>query len=283
MQTLAQIKNLLEERGLAPKRSLGQNFLIDHNLIRKLIDAAGVASGDLVLEVGPGTGTMTEELLARRCEVIACELDDGLAAMNAERLPGVPGGDKFTLIHGDCLHGKHEVNRDVVAKLGGRQFALVSNLPYGAGSPLMSALLVDFPQCRTLAVTIQREVADRLATGPGTKDYGPIGVIAQAVCEVKKVASLPPECFWPRPDVTSAMVVMKRLSTPLTDDAKGLSDFCRVLFAQRRKQLSGMLGKGVDWAKVSTSPGCEGIVPTMRAEQLSVSQIVALMRATRPA
>jgi 16S rRNA (adenine1518-N6/adenine1519-N6)-dimethyltransferase len=275
LQTLAQIKSMLDERGLRPKRSLGQNFLIDHNLIRKLVDAAGVGPGSLVLEVGPGTGTMTEELIARGCEVIACELDDGLAALNRDRIPTLPGGERFTLIHGDCLAGKHDVNAEVLAALRGRPFTLVSNLPYGAGTPLMSTLLVDHPQCRTLAVTIQREVGDRVTAHPGSKDFGPLAVIAQAVCTADRIAIAPPECFWPRPDVTSAMLLLKRLPTPLTNNPKSLSDFCRIIFAQRRKQLGSLL-KGVSWAEIAAHRGCEDIVPTVRAEQLTVSQIIAL-------
>ncbi len=279
MQTLAQIKHMLEERGLRPKRSLGQNFLIDHNLIRKLVDSAGVGPGSLVLEVGPGTGTMTEELIARGCEVIACELDDALAQMNRERIPTLPGGERFSLIHGDCLAGKHDVNPEIIAALRGRPFTLVSNLPYGAGTPLMSTLLVDHPQCRALAVTIQREVGDRIIASPGSKDFGPLAVIAQALCTAQRVAIAPPECFWPRPDVTSAMLILKRLDTPLTDNARALSEFCRVIFAQRRKQLGSLLGRTADWTALAQLPGCEGITPMLRAEQLSVAQILALGRA----
>ncbi len=279
MQTLAQIKQMLDERSLRPKRSLGQNFLIDHNLIRKLVDAAGVGPGSLVLEVGPGTGTMTEELLARGCEVIACELDDALAALNRDRVPTLPGGDRFTLIHGDCLAGKRDVNPEIIGALRGRPFTLVSNLPYGAGTPLMSTLLVDHPQCRALAVTVQREVADRIAAHHGGKDFGPLAVITQAVCTAERIATAPPECFWPRPDVTSTMLLLRRLPTPLTDDTRALSDFCRIIFAQRRKQLGSLLGKGTDWPSIAHAPGCEKITPTLRAEQLSVVQIIALSRA----
>ncbi|HVU65345.1 MAG TPA: 16S rRNA (adenine(1518)-N(6)/adenine(1519)-N(6))-dimethyltransferase RsmA [Phycisphaerales bacterium] len=279
VQTLSQIKALLDERGLRPKRSLGQNFLIDHNLIRKLVDAAGVGPGTLVLEVGPGTGTLTEELLARGCEVIACELDDGLAALNQERVPTLPGGQRFRLVHGDCLSGKHTLNPDVAAAIGGRAFSLVSNLPYGAGTPLLSTLLIDHPECRTFAVTIQREVADRITAAPGGKDFGPLAVVAQALCEIRRVAIAPPECFWPRPDVTSAMLLLERLPQPRTTDAAALSEFCSRIFAQRRKQLGSLLGKSVDWSRVSAAAGCEEIAPTLRAEQLSVEQIIALRKA----
>lgn len=278
MQTLTQIKDILESRGLAPKRSLGQNFLVDHNLIRKLVDASGVGRGDLVLEVGPGTGTMTEELLARGCEVVACELDDGLADHLRDHFGAEIGAGRMTLVHGDCLAGKHAVNPEILRALGGRPFSLVANLPYGAGTPLMSALLVDHPECGVLAVTIQREVADRLLARHGSKEFGPLAVIAQAAAEVSRVASAPPECFWPRPEVTSSMALVRRRAAP-RGDLRRLSDFCRVAFAHRRKQLGSVLDKSVDWAGVARRPGLEGVRPTDRAEGLSIEQLIGLSEA----
>lgn len=285
MQTLSEIKQILESRGAMPKRSLGQNFLTDHNLIRKLVDSCDVKPGDLVLEVGPGTGTMTEELLDRGARVIACELDDTLAELNRERLAARliergEDGSRFTLVHGDCLDGKHAMNREVIRLLGGREFKLVANLPYGAGTPLMSALMVQHPECVMMGVTVQREVADRLLAGPGSKDYGALAVIAQATMRVERVATAPPECFWPRPEVTSSMVRLSRLAEALTSDVRGLSGACRVLFSQRRKQL-GSLVKGVHWEEVAQAPGCDGIVSTLRAEQLTVRQVVALSAALK--
>jgi 16S rRNA (adenine1518-N6/adenine1519-N6)-dimethyltransferase len=273
MQTLTQIKELLASRGLAPRKSLGQNFLVDHNLIRRLVDAAGVCAGDPVLEIGPGTGTMTEELLARGCRVVACELDRGLAAMLRERLSDA--GAAFTLIEGDCLASKHELNPEVVAALTSGPFTLVSNLPYGAATPVMSTLLADHPACGGLYVTIQREVADRLAAGPGSKDYGALTVLAQTVAEISGVAKLPPECFWPRPDVTSAMVGLRRRPVPLAPSPRSLDEFCRRLFEQRRKQIGSVLGRSFFWPP--------GITPEQRAEQLSVQQLIALHTAARAA
>jgi 16S rRNA (adenine1518-N6/adenine1519-N6)-dimethyltransferase len=275
MQTLTQIKSLLESRGMSPKRSLGQNFLIDHNLIRKLVDEAGVGAGDLVLEVGPGTGTLTEELLARGCEVIAAELDDGLAAMLAERRGEIPGGERLTVVHGDCLADKQTLapalagalRRRLAARGSGGMdagFSLVANLPYGAATPLIMTLLVDWPECRRLAVTIQKEVVDRLMAPARSHDRGALSVVAQATAEIKRVAVLPRECFWPRPEVTSAMVVLARRELPLSADARRLSAGCRVVFAQRRKQLGSVLGRDFPWP--------EGVLPTMRAEELSVEQ-----------
>lgn len=279
---------MLEERGLRPKRSLGQNFLVDHNLIRKLVDASGVGAGDVVLEVGPGTGTMTEELLARGCRVVACELDDGLAAMLAERMPERPGGERFTLIHRDCLEGKRELAPEAVeavsrqmGEAGTATFSLVANLPYGAATPLMTTLLMDHAACRGMAVTIQREVAERLLARPGGKEYGALAVIAQVFAEVEKVATCPPECFWPRPEVTSAMVRLRRRAEPMTRDAAGLSAWLRTLFAQRRKQI-GSLVKGLDWGAIAAGGGNRDAIarvrPTMRAEELTAAEVVELGR-----
>lgn len=282
MQTLTEIKHLLGSRGLRPRKSLGQNFLVDQNLIRKLVDCSAVGPGSLVLEVGPGTGTLTEELLARGCEVVACELDDELADLVADRIPAriAPGEPtRFTLVRGDCLEGKRSLSPPVTRALAGRPFSLVANLPYGAATPLMSTVLVDHPECCTLAVTIQREVADRLGAAPGGKDYGALAVLAQSLADVRPLAILPRECFWPRPDVTSAMVLMTRRADPLVQDAGALSAFLRDVFAHRRKQIGAVLGKGVDWRTVATAPGCGGISPTLRAEQLSVPELVALGKA----
>lgn len=277
MQTLAEIKSLLESRGLRPKRSLGQNFLIDHNLIKKLVDACEVDAGDLVLEVGPGTGTMTEELLDRGAAVVACELDDALADLNRERHAVRPPGT-FTLIHADCLSGKFALNPMIVDTLNGRPFKLVANLPYGAATPLLSTLLVDYPQCSLLGVTVQREVADRVLARPSTKDFGPLSVIAQAFCRVSRIATAGPQCFWPPPDVTSSMILLERLTPEqaLSREPRQLSRACRLLFAQRRKQLGGVLGTRLDWERIKHVEALKSISPTQRAEELPVAAIVAL-------
>ncbi len=279
MQTLGEIRAMLEERGLAPRHALGQNFLLDHNLIRKLVDASGAGAGDVVLEVGPGTGTLTEELIARGCRVVACELDRGLAALLRERL--VPGsGGRMTLVEGDCLAGKSAMNAALAGALeaamraGGKQeFRLVANLPYGAATPLMLALLVDHPSCVSMHVTIQREVGDRLLAKPRTSEYGPISIVAQALARVERLANLPPECFWPRPDVTSAMVSLVRRSDPLTTRGRGLADFCQEVFAKRRKQLGSIVGRA--------HPFPAGVAPENRMEELSVEQAVALFESAR--
>lgn len=264
------MKATLEARGLRPNRALGQNFLCDHNLIRRLVEASGVEGGDLVLEIGPGTGALTTALLERGCEVVACEIDAGLAELLRETFTDAIATGRLRLIEGDCLAGKHAINPALAATLDGRQFTLIANLPYGAASPLMVILATDHPECRGQYVTIQKEVAERLRARPGTRDYSELSVVIQAMCEVRRIATVSPECFWPRPKVTSEMVAVEPRTTPLTDDPQGLADMCHKLFTKRRKQIGTILGRDRDFPAA--------ITPTDRPEDLTVEQIVALAR-----
>lgn len=271
MQSLQQIRAMLEARGLSPRHALGQNFLIDQNLVAKLVDAAQVQPSETILEVGPGTGTLTDALLHRGCRVIACEMDTGLAQLLRDRLlsPASPAASQLTLIEGDCLASGKRLNEHAAAALAGTPFKLVANLPYQAATPLMLSLLIDHPLCSLQAVTIQREVADRLLAPPGSKDYGLLGIVAQAMGEVSLVAKLPPECFWPRPKVHSAMVLIRRREKPLTDQPANLARFCQTLFSKRRKQLGAILGRSL--------PFPASINPTQRPEELSPALIIELM------
>ena len=270
VQTLAEIRHLLESYGLSPRKSFGQNFLIDHNLIRTLIDAAGVGDGDLVLEVGPGTGSLTEPLLDRGCTVIACEIDHGLARVMRDRL-----GDRarFTLVEGDCLQSKKTLAPAIVEAIAQRSFTLVANLPYGVATPLLLELLTRHAIARAMHVTIQHEVAQRLTAQPGTKQYGTLGVVVQALAHVRVIKRVPSECFWPRPDVSSAMVSIKRRPDPLTAHPGEFSRFCVRLFTMRRKQLGAALGRSLAFPT--------GIAHDSRAEQLSPGQLVALFETER--
>lgn len=266
MQRLSQIKAILDERGISPKKSLGQNFLIDHSKIEQLLKAAELAPGDLVLEIGPGTGTLTETLVELGCEVIACELDDTLSAHLRSML-----GDAITLVTGDCLAGRGGLNPAIEAALGDRRFKLVANLPYQAASPLM-AQLAWRERCDGQFVTIQREVGDRVRAKPGTRQSNQLAVVVQARCDARRIALLPPGCFWPAPKVTSEMLAI----TPRANPAPlGLRDplmaLCERLFAQRRKQIGAIL-KGS--ALLDDLP--EGVVATARPESLTLEQLVAM-------
>jgi 16S rRNA (adenine1518-N6/adenine1519-N6)-dimethyltransferase len=257
VQTLAEIKELLESRGLRPKRSLGQNFLTDHNLILKLVRACEVDAQSRVLEVGPGTGTLTEALLDTGASILSCELDDALATLLRERL-----GERknFTLLHGDCLDGKRALHPEIVEWIGDTDFKLVANLPYGCATPLLSTLLMHYPQCTTMGVTIQKELGDRLLAQAGTRDYGPLAIIARATCEIERIAHLPPACFWPRPQVDSSM-----------PDPVALSRVAAALFQQRRKRIARPLRELLGDRGLPL-----GVNPDMRAEEVGLEAFCAL-------
>lgn len=268
MQSISEIRAILGQRGLQPRRRFGQNFLHDKNQLTKLVDAAEIIPGELVLEVGPGTGTLTETLLERGAEVIACELDRDLADVIKERI-----GERVTLIVGDALERGRRLNADIIAAIGGRSFKLVANLPYNIASPLMAALLLDHPGCSGQFVTIQKEVADRLLAEPCTKEYGPLTVIIQALAEVKRIAIVKPTSFWPQPKVSSAMVCILRKDAGDVGvaDPHGFAAFVTELFTKRRKQLGAIFGR--DHPEYAWPAG---IRPEMRPEALDVEQLIGL-------
>ena len=270
-QTLSEIRAELEARGIRPKHRFGQNFLHDQNQLRRLVAASGVAAGDLVLEVGPGTGTLTETMLDAGCEVVACEIDRDMAAIvrarNAHRMGRAPG--MLTVVEADCLDGKHAVGREVLRALDGRSFTLVANLPYQAATPLMATLLERHPECRGQFVTIQREVADRLMAGAGSDAYGPISVSMALLAQVEPVAVLGPGCFWPAPKVTSAMVAVRpRPGPPPAEPWTEFAGFVQRVFGQRRKQLGSILGR----AEVAAAD----FDPARRPETLDPAEWVTL-------
>jgi len=271
-QTLTEIKALLQSRGIQPRHRFGQNFLIDANKMARIVELAGVGRGDAVLEIGPGTGALTEALLEVGARVVAVEIDRDLCAILRERLGG---HERFTLVEGDAMAGKSSLNPAIDAALGGRDtpFAHVANLPYNIASPLLATLAVDYPGMARAVVMVQREVADRLAAAPGSKTYGPISVTLGAMCSVRLAMTLSPGCFWPRPKVDSAVVEITRRDEPSTDDPRGLAAFTQRLFQQRRKQVGSILGRG------RPLPG--GIDASARPEQLSIDQIIALSRDRR--
>ncbi len=268
MQTLTEIRQLLAARGIRPKHRLGQNFLHDHNQLRRIVAAGSVAPGDLVLEVGPGTGTLTETLVDAGAEVVCSELDEDMAAIVESRL-----GDRITLVRGDCLDRARHLSPAILDALAGRPFKLVANLPYQAATPLMMDLLVRRPSCRGQVALIQKEVADRLAAGPGGREYGPISVLTAMLGSIERVSTVPPGCFWPAPKVTSAVVSI----TPRPDhgiaDPEAFGDFVGELFRTRRKQLGATL------ARMGLSPP-EGLDPTARPESLSPQALLDLHLAT---
>ena len=270
MQTQSDIRAILAARGLSPKHRFGQNFLVDHNLLKRLVDASGIGEHSLVVEIGPGTGTMSEEILARGAELLAIELDRDLSEHLREHFASNP---RFTLIEGDCLNGKRALNADALARLAGRPFTLVANLPYQAASPVI-AICASTPQCLGQFVTIQREVGDRLRASAGGGEYGPLTIIVQAFAEVEQVAVLSSGCFWPPPEVTSAMIAIRPRTVPAIPhgDADAFGAFVHTLFSKRRKQLGAILGRNRSWP--------DGIDPSARPESLPIADLVRLWRAS---
>lgn len=264
-QTLSQIKAILAGAGLHPRHRFGQNFLIDPNKLRQIIEAADVAPGEVVLEVGPGTGVLTEALLEAGARVVAVEIDRDLCAILRDRLGE---HERFTLIEGDVLAGKHVVNAVAIESLD-CEWKLIANLPYNIASPLLATCCIDHPAMQLAIVMVQREVADRLTATPADgKQYGPLSVIVQAMCEVSRIMTLPPGCFWPQPKIDSAVVKMTRRSTPLTDDPQALIALTQRLFQQRRKQVGSIIGRD--------APLPAGVRYDMRPEQITVEQMIEL-------
>jgi 16S rRNA (adenine1518-N6/adenine1519-N6)-dimethyltransferase len=265
MQSIREIRELLAAHGLSPRHRLGQNFLHDQNQIRRMISAANIEPGTLVLEVGPGTGTLTEGLLEAKAQVIACELDEGLADLIAARFE-----DRIELIRGDCLAKGRRLNQAVVERLADRPFTLVANLPYQVASALMIELLLHHPNCQSQLVTIQREVADRLIASPGSKARGPLGILATCFAQVERIGDIPPSCFWPQPKVTSSLVSIRpRVDVP-DCDREGFARFITTLFSSRRKQLGRIFGRDRTWP--------EGIDPIWRPEVLTNLQLLSLFK-----
>jgi len=294
-QTKQQIQALLADAGSSPRHRFGQNFMIDGNLVRLVADAGQIAAGDVVIEVGPGTGTLTEELLSRGADVVAVEIDRDLAAMLRARHAQTP---RFTLIEGDALAGKHEINSELLAHLAAvrstadptyelppepavlrtaakssKRIKLVANLPYNIASPLVIELLI--AGVDVLAFTVQKEVADRLRGNPDSDDYGPLTVMAQLLAKVEVLRSLPPQAFWPAPKIDSALVRMTR-DDQIGADAPAVGKFVQQLFAARRKTLRKALAQmGFDGERLLASLGID---PQLRPERLTPRQCLELFR-----
>lgn len=251
-QTLSQIRSLLASAGLSPQHRFGQNFLIDLNLMRKALAAAEVHPADVVLEIGPGTGSLTEMLLDTGCRVIAVEIDRGLQELLRSRLGA---NARFHLIGDDALAGKHELNRALVEALrdavpeasGARK--LVANLPYQIATPLLMELLAFDPLLANLTSTIQKEVGERLLAQPHTGAYGPASVITQTLARVTRIATLPPSAFWPAPKVESVMLRIEPLphaERPLSDVAAFSALVHRAFTLRRKKVHHGLRAAGVE-------------------------------------
>jgi 16S rRNA (adenine1518-N6/adenine1519-N6)-dimethyltransferase len=280
MLTPATVHALLEEHGLRPKRSLGQNFLVDPNTARRVVALAQLPSGTPVLEIGPGLGSLTLALLAAGHEVVALELDHKLAAVLRTVLADADHGSRARVELGDAN------TVDVQRLLGPepRSWACVSNLPYNVAVPVVMRLLEDVRSVERILVMVQREVGERLAAGPGDPQYGAVSVKVAYFAEARVVGLVPPTVFVPRPKVDSALVRLHRrvappVSVPSPDD---LFTLVRAGFAQRRKMLRRSL-LPVLGARAPDVLTAAGIAPTARAEALGLEEWAALARSAAEA
>lgn len=268
-QTKHEIQSILAAAGGAPRHRFGQNFMIDQNLVRLVADAGLIGPGDLVIEVGPGTGTLTEEILARGANVLAVEIDRDLSRLLRERFADEP---RFDLIEADALAGKHELNSELAAKLKASAKAkLVANLPYNIASPLIIELLI--AGVDLLAFTVQKEVADRIRAKPGADAYGPLSVMAQMLAAVEMLRTLPPQAFWPAPRIESALMRLTRRDRLGTKSAE-FSRFVARLFSFRRKTLKkALVQAGYDAEQMLTQTRLD---PQARPEVLSPDNLLTL-------
>ena len=268
----AEIRELAEELGIKPAKSLGQNFVIDANVCRKIVRTAGVTSSDVALEIGPGLGSLTLALLEEANSVIAVEIDERLA----QRLPQTVAAHNestatFSVIHQDALHLK---------TLSEQPTVLVANLPYNVSVPVLLHLLEIFPTLKSGVVMVQAEVADRLVAKPGTKEYGIPSVKAAWWADLHGAGSVSRSIFWPVPGVDSKLVSFTR-HQPLGDEALRLKVFTLIdaAFAQRRKMLrsalSSIYGSSGSAEKVLIEAGID---PTLRGESLLVNDFCTIAR-----
>ena len=275
----------MAEAGLRPDRRYGQHFLVDGNLMRLLVAEANLKSSDTVLEVGPGVGNLTELLLAQAGRVVAVEVDPALAEIARARLGGAANLD---LLVTDILADKRHIAPAVLEALESRQrtlggaVKLVANLPYAAATPLVAELVMSRPPPERLVFTVQEEVAARLAAEPGTREYGAVGVLVQAVADVEVLRRLAPTVFWPRPQVWSAMVRI-RPSAAKRRRIRNMIAFHRTiegLFAHRRKRAARSLALadpgGASPEAWAARLEAAGLDSQARGETYSVEEIVRL-------
>jgi 16S rRNA (adenine1518-N6/adenine1519-N6)-dimethyltransferase len=288
-QTISYLTRRFREVGLEPATRHGQNFLIDMNLQRLLVDSAEIADHDVVLEVGTGTGALTALMAQRAAAVVTVEIDKRLFQMASEELIDA---DNVTMLQQDALKNKNhfaaEVLDTVQAQLDGtRRFKLVANLPYNIATPVVSNLLACPLVPHSMTVTIQKELAERMVAKPSTKDYSHLSIWIQCQCNVEIVRIMPPSVFWPRPKVESAIVhieVAPQLRERIPDLAF-FHAFTRSLFFHRRKFLRSVLVSA--FKKRLTKQQVDDVLrgleygPDQRAEQLSVDQVLQLCEAMR--
>lgn len=291
-QTRSYLMKLFEKHGIHPRWKLGQNFLIDLNLIEFIVREAELTCEDVVLEVGPGTGSMTTSMAAQAGQVISVELDPNMHMLATEATARFRN---VTLLNQDALRNKNhladnvlELIEEALAVDPARRLKLVANLPYSIATPVISNLLAtEFP-ITLMVVTIQYELGVRMQARSGSPDYGALSVWLQSQCDVELLRKLPPSVFWPRPKVDSAVVRMtpQPAARDRIQDRSFFHDYIRRVFLHRRKLLRGVLTamySDLTRAAIDAVMAQQQLSDSARAEELTVDQHVLLSAALRRA
>jgi 16S rRNA (adenine1518-N6/adenine1519-N6)-dimethyltransferase len=290
-QTISYLARRFSEAGIRLNTRHGQNFLIDLNLMRLIVERAELSPSDVVLEVGTGTGALTALMASSVAAVVTVEIDPQLFQLASEELFGF---SNVVMLAQDALKNKSTFDPRLIGALTEqlaagphRHLKLVANLPYSVATPVIANLLSAAVLPESMTVTIQKELADRITAQPGTKDYGALSVWIQSQCRTELVRNLPPTVFWPRPKVTSAILhvtVDQRLRGQLPDPAF-FHDFVRSLFFHRRKFLRSVLQSALkgrlDKSAIDELLAQTSLRPEGRAEQLDVAAILSLAEAVR--
>lgn len=274
----AVLSAMLRDHGLRPLKQLGQNFLIDANVLDNIADAARLTPQDNCLEIGPGAGGLTQRLCRRAGKVLAVELDRGMLPLLRAVLRDEPGGARVTLVQGDIL----EVDLPALTRAvwGDAPFTVAANLPYYITTPAVFALLESGLPIQRLVLLMQREVAERLCAAPGGKDYGALSVAVGYACRVRGLFSVPAGCFFPRPNVASRLVELLPREGQRSVSSAALRDTLRVAFAMRRKTLANNFqASGLSREQALHILSRADVDPQARAETLGVDDFVRLTQA----
>ena len=267
----------IQKYQFAFQKRFGQNFLIDSHVLDKIVNAAGITQDDCVLEIGPGIGTMTQYLAENAGHVVAVEIDRNLIPILKETLADY---DNVTVINEDIL--RVDIKALDEEYNGGKPIKVVANLPYYITTPIIMGLFESGVPIDNITVMVQKEVADRMKEGPGSKDYGALSLAVQYYAEPEIVANVPPNCFIPRPNVGSAVIRLtrhKEMPVEVKDPAL-MFKIIRASFNQRRKTLQNGLGNAPELPytkeQIAAAIAEMGLTPTIRGEALSLAQFAQL-------
>jgi 16S rRNA (adenine1518-N6/adenine1519-N6)-dimethyltransferase len=290
-QTLTFLSKTLERAGLQPKTKYGQNFLVDLNLLKILIDGAELSPQDIVLEIGTGLGSLTKTMATKAGAIVTVEVDRDLQALATKELKPFPN---VRLLSCDALRNKNHLRPEVLdsvkeglRRIEGSKFKLVANLPYNVATPILSNLLTETPLVERMVVTIQKELGERIIAKPSCKDYSALSIWMQAQCDCEILRVLPPTVFWPQPKVDSAIIrlIPNAQKRARIVDLEFFHTRLRAMFFHRRKFLRSEVFTTMK--DLITKPQVDEILeslnlaPNLRAENLTVEQMIDLIEACR--